>query len=317
MQSELYSELQAAKANLDLKKLGLSSWSMEHVQGLQSIIGTKADGWFGPKSIQAFKKWWRVRWVRETHDDVASGTAILNGVYLSVPKGLKFVNHKEDNGIPADPNNFVPRKHTVTQLIFHRGAESHRKDESYAQATERVLDARGLSTSFTMDVDGTIYQHFDPAQWRGRHCTHHNVQSDSLDIAGPFDMKRTPALGQRPLSLMMAIGRKGDNLPPLRRQYNRVDCWQMTPAQEEALILFVPWWCRLRGIPLTGCSDWRTFRIGGAGRRDPVTQVKGLLGHTQVSGPGARVDGILPLMVLSERMSEGIRWRSGADFFDT
>src|SRR5690606_13044076 len=110
------------------------------------------------------------------------------------------------------------RKHTVTQFVLHRGAESHRKNENYAVATERILDGRGLSTTFTMDIDGTIYQHFDPAFRRGRHATYHNIQSDSMDIGGPFSQKRKKEEGQTPLTLKMAIGRTNDGVPPLQRK---------------------------------------------------------------------------------------------------
>jgi hypothetical protein len=47
---------------------------------------------------------------------------------------------------------------------------------------------------------------------------------------------------------------------------------------------------------------------------DPVTHVRGILAHTQISEPGRRVDGILPLHHLKE-VGADIEWRSGADFF--
>lgn len=89
----------------------------------------------------------------------------------------------------------------------------------------------------------------------------------------------------------------------------------MPEAQTAALAIFLPWWCRLRGIPLTACEDWRCFRLGGAGQADPVTNVKGILAHTQISDPGGRVDGILPLHHLKERGVD-LGWRSGEDFFN-
>jgi hypothetical protein len=321
MQSEVYSRHQAAKANLSLSDLGLTSWADVEIKNLQQKVGAKpVDGWFGPKSIAAWKAWKRkndpqpVVHAEPTNTPFTDGTAIINGMAHPVPDGLKFVNYLEPNGIPAEMNDTSPRKHEVTQFVFHRGAEGKRKGENYAQATERILDARGLSTTFSMDTDGTIYQHFDPAIRRGRHATHHNVQSDSIDIGGPFSQKTKPVAGQKPLTVKMAIGRKNDGKPPLKRSYGTVKCWSLTPEQERALVLFVPWWCKLRGIPLTACEDWRTMRIGGVGVNDPVTNVKGLLAHTQISGPGQRVDGILPLMVLREADTE-IEWRSAENFF--
>jgi len=317
VQSALYSEKHAAKANLTLSLLGLTDWSEDSVKALQQKIGATADGWFGPKSIAKWKAWERKNGFPHAGPPTPGleGCVIIDTDPHAPPAGVKVVNHMEEGGIPADDRDTSPRKHLVTQFVFHRGAEGHRRGENYAQATERILDARGLSTTFSMDIDGTIYQHFDPAIRRGRHATHHNVQSDSIDIGGPFSQKRSPEPGQKKLTVKMAIGRKNDGKPPLKRSYGTVKCWSLTPAQEEALVAFVPWYCKLRGIPLTACSDWRTFRVGGIGQRDPVTNVPGLLAHTQISGPGQRVDGILPLMVLKDSGAP-IHWRSGEEFFD-
>jgi len=164
-----------------------------------------------------------------------------------------------------------------------------------------------------MDVDGTIYQHFDPAIRRGRHASKHNTRSDALDIAGPFEQKRARIIGQYPLTLKMAIGRKNDGVPPMKRKYGTVKCWSMTPAQIDALVKFVPWYCEMRGIPVTACSDWRTFRVGGLGSKDPVTKVQGIVAHCQIAGPGSRIDGILPLHHLL-RAETDIDWRSGVNF---
>jgi hypothetical protein len=328
-QAEIYSQRQARHSNLTLERLGLSSWSKDEVAALQRKVGATPDGWFGPKSVKAWKKWAR------THDPkpvsqgkenditdpskpVARGQAIINGVGYDAPAGLKYVNHLEENGIPAQIDDTSPRKHEVTQFVIHRGfAGSYNPKFNYAAKTEMVLDARGLSSSHSMDLDGTIYEHFDVGERRGRHATHHNVQSDSLDIGGPFDIKRKKAPGQVRGDFKAAIA--GTNTPPLKRRYGNVKCWDMTPAQKEALAIFIPWWCKLRGIPLTACEDWRCFRLGhGDGRLDPVTDVKGILAHTQISGPGKRVDGILGLIALKDAgASTGIRWRSGQDFFDT
>ena len=114
----------------------------------------------------------------------------------------------------------------------------------------------------------------------------------------------------------MAIGRKDDGVPPLKRKYGTVKCWSMTPEQREALKLFLPWYCELRGIELTACEDWRTFRVGGLGAGDPVTNVKGIIAHCQIAKPGSRVDGILPLHHLKEDGCTEIRWREAENFLD-
>lgn len=321
-QSALYSEKHAVGANLSLSSLGLASWKAEDVKALQSKVKAKpVDGWLGPKSIKAWKAWSRKHDSKPVEppfhpDDDFGGTAIIDGQVYPAPAGLKYKNHKEPGGLPAQMNDTSKRKRAVTQLVLHRGwAGGYKAGRNFAAKTEATLDARGLSGSHTMDIDGTIYQHFDPAIRRGRHATYHNVCSDSLDIGGPFVQRRKPAPGQHKTTIQMAIGRKNDGKPPLVRRYAPVRCWSLTPEQEQALILFIPWWCKLRGIPLTACEDWRCFRVGGLGLKDPVTDVEGILAHTQISGPGRRVDGILPLVVL-KNSDAPIIWRAGEDFLD-
>tara|TARA_Y100000310_G_scaffold91693_2_gene89147 strand:+ start:3161 stop:4147 length:987 start_codon:yes stop_codon:yes gene_type:complete len=323
-QSALYSERSAVAANLSLSSLGLADWSKDAVKKLQRKVGAKpVDGWFGPKSVKSFKAWKRQHEPEPVEPpfhpedgDELKGGAVIGGKWFPAPAGLKYVSHKEPNGIPAQMNDTSKRKRKVTQFVLHRGwAGSYKAGRNFAAKTEATLDARGLSGTHSMDIDGTIYQHFDPADRRGRHATHHNVQSDSLDIGGPFNLKRKPAPGQTASAFRAAIGRKNDGKPPMARKYGSVRCWSLTPEQEAALILFIPWWCKLRGIPLTACEDWRTMRLGGAGRKDPVTDVVGLLAHAQISGPGRRVDGLLPLIVLKAAPTE-IQWRTAEGFFD-
>lgn len=324
-QSAVYSETQAKKAGLTLARLGLASWETQDVMLLQAKVGAKpADGWFGPASIEAWKNWAKKNESQPVHDTSAiihadlCGTVIIGGQYHRPPDGVKVVNFMEPGGVPAQKDDTSERKHPVFQFVIHRGAESHMKGENYAQATERVLDARGLSTTFSMDIDGTIYQHFDPAIRRGRHCTYHNVQSDSIDIGGPFTSTLKPEQGQALAQFQAAIGRSEDHVPPMTRKYGNVKCWSLPKPQVAALAKFLTWYCPLRGIPLLACEDMRTFRLSGdVGVNDPVTNVKGILAHAQISEPGARVDGLLELLQVKESGLSGITWRSGADFFKT
>jgi len=321
-QSSLYSETQAALANLTLERLGLSSWNICEVQGLQAKIGATEDGWFGPKSVEKWKAWARKNdskpaTLDHSADSAAPGHAIINGQHYQAPAGLKYINHLESGGIPAQIDDTNERKRPVTQLVLHRGwAGSYALGRNFAAKTEATLDAKGLSGTHSMDINGTIYQHFDVGLRRGRHCTHHNVQSDSLDIAGPFGLKTKPAPGQQATSFLAAIGRTNDGVPPLQRKYSTVKCWDMTDEQKAALALFIPWWCEIRGIPLTACEGWRTFRLSShSGIKDPATNVKGIVAHAQVSSPGRRVDGLLPLIAL-KASNAMIEWRSAEDFIN-
>lgn len=306
-QSAVYSEIQARLANVTLTDLGIPSWDLSDVQSLQQRIGvTPADGWLGPQSIAAWKTWKRTtkpNTVSQDHNPVTPGCVIIGGKGYTPPVGIKIVNYLEPNGIPAQLEDTSERKWPVYQFVLHRGAESIRKGENYAQATERILDTRGLSTTFSMDIDGTIYQHFDPAVRRGRHCAFHNVQSDSLDVGGPFGRSRKLLPGQEARTFQAAIGREGDRVPPMTRKYGIVRALTLPQAQVKALALFLNWYCPLRQIPLLACEDMRTFRIGGADEKDPVTKVRGVIAHAQVSDPGRRVDGFLELLQIKSQVS--------------
>ncbi|OHD17996.1 MAG: hypothetical protein A2Y38_06390 [Spirochaetes bacterium GWB1_59_5] len=325
-QSEAYSELHATNAGLTLASLGLSSWSVESVEPLQAKIGTDADGWFGPVSVAAWKKWAKQNQptpVAPTKPGFFGsmpvflpGCVILGKESHTPPAGLNVVNFIQPHNLAAQLDDTDKRTSPVTQLVFHLGAEGKMGLPNYAAATEFILNEKGLSSTFTMDADGTIYQHFDPTLRAGRHAPNHNHQSDSIDIGGPFTPKTKPLDGQVAISFKAAIGQKNDGMPPMQRKYSTVKCWSLTPAQRAALILFVPWYCKLRGIPLTACEDWRTFRVGGLGLKDPVTNVPGLLAHCQIAGPGERVDGIRELAEL-KAAGVPIKWRSGQDFFHT
>lgn len=317
-QSELYSKTQAEAAGLTLEILGIQGWDITSVKILQKHVGEKVvDGWLGPNTIKAFKVWEAKNQppkscgcdcgcVCDLGNGIQAGDFIINGVGHKPP--VRVVNYLEKGGVPTSITNTDKRTKPVTQFVLHTGAETKRKTENYAQSTERVLNTRGLSTVMTMDEDGTIYQHFDPAIRAGRHASWHNAQSDSLDLGGPFSRGKTPLEGQKALDIKCAIGRTNDKKPPMSRGYATLKCWSMTPAQEAALVAFIPWYCKVRGIPLRACSDWRTFRLGGHGTKDPVTNVTGLIAHAQVSDPGKRVDGFRELIALKES-SAPIVWR--------
>lgn len=304
-QSELFSQNHATKAGLTLEILGLTAWDEEQIKALQRKLKVKDDGFFGTKSVKAFKATLpKPEPVKDSKEGV-----IVGGVFHLAPAGLSVIPMTHPKGIPTHITNTSERTRPVTQFVLHRGAELLRKSDNgnYAKATERVLDARDLSSTFSMDVDGVIYQHFDPATRRGRHCVNFNVHSDSMDVGGPFSRKNKPVAGQTPVDLPVAIGRKGDGKKPKDRKYWPMKCWSLTPAQVTALRAFIPWYCTLRGIPLRACSDLRTWTAGGLGLKDPVVNETGIIAHMQVAAPGDRVDGAIELQALLG--ISGIDWR--------
>jgi hypothetical protein len=233
------------------------------------------------------------------------------------PEGITVVNYLQKGGVPANPRNLRDRQYPPYQLVIHRGGQvKSKREDNYAQSTERFLDANGCSSTWTLNPDGVFYQHFDPANLRGIHCASHNRQSDSIDVAGPILIKKGLE-GQERKTIQVAPGKKNDHLPPLKRKMVDLECWSLTPAQRESLKIFVPWYCGLIGVPAVACDEWRTFRLSGyLKEKDPVTDgVKGIIAHAHVANPGSRLDGWLPLQHLKEDGAE-IEWRGAEDFFN-
>jgi hypothetical protein len=309
-QSEIYSEHHANLAGMTLATLGLVDWSEKSVKALQEAakaqgLDIDVDGWLGDETIAVLRSGKKPISPPAVHT-AQPGELILDGEGITPPAGLKVVNFLQQGGLRAGAKNVGPRLKEyggakgVTQFVLHRGSTVVLDD---ARHTFRVLEARGFSTTFILGMDGTLYQTFDPAVHRGRHATWHNDASDALDVSGPLftienGQPKPGAPGQEPWSFKISEGKKGDNLPPLARKSRTVRQWSPTPAQQKALVAFVPWWCELRGIPLTACEDYRCYRLGGLGAKDPVTNVTGILAHMQIAGPGERVDGVVELECL-------------------
>lgn len=247
--------------------------------------------------------------------------AVLSGQIITPPDGVEIVNWHGDPKLLSKYTK--PRTRPVTQFVIHRGSERASDDP---MRTKGILDARELSSLFTLTPDGKLYQHFDPGTHRGAHATHHNVQSDSVDVQGPLAKSAGGMAGQTLVDLKVAIGRAGGKDPAtkakgaaaqreavLARRLVPLRQWSLTPAQAATLRAFVPWWCELRGIPARACSELRTFRVGGLGLADPTTDVTGILAHAQCSGPGERVDGFVELHALMG--APGIAWRPGPEFW--
>lgn len=292
-----YSEKSAAAAKVTLADLGIPDWSEASIKTVQTKIGVNPDGDFGPDSIAAWKKWRRVEPDPKTLTG-PNGCVLIGGVAHEPPAGVKVVNHKQPGGIPAQLDDTDIRKRPVTQFVLHRGAEKPSGYKTYSAATEAILDSKGFSTTFSMEPDGTIYQHFDPQDRRGRHAQYHNIQSDSIDVCGPLSSKAKGLPGQVMLNLQVAIGNEDDKLKPQDRPLRAYSCWSLTPEQGAALRAFLPWYCALRGIPAKACSDLRTFRTTGLDARDPICGFRGIVAHAQVSAPGRRTDGFAELEAL-------------------
>lgn len=264
-----YSENQAKLHGLTLQDLDIPDFQPPTIKKLQADLNLpkpQQDGYLGPQTIQTWRH-----------------SLIINGKAVPHPSNLRFQQ------MPAPKANIRKRQTPLTQIILHRGAQTKAKSEdNYGQSTLRTLNAKSLSTTFTLcPLTGIIYQHFDPAKFHGLHCPNHNVQSASIDFAGPFEQAITPLPNQYPLKLKMSI--RGPNQPS-----GVVHCWTMTPEQIAATITFIPFLAETLNIPLQAPKDFVTFGPNS------LTNYKGILAHTHVASFGTRVDGILPLYHLQE-----------------
>ena len=324
-----YNKRHGGAAGLTPSDFGAATWSDHaHIEAWQRAHGLRDDGAVGPATVAgALAERKRVQGAATEPDAPAVGGGlgvVLGGV--RIPSPVPVVTWLECPELLSVHTS--QRTRPVTQLVLHRGAETRSLDP---MATKAILDGRKLSSLFTLTPDGVIHQHFDPAKLRGRHCEHHNVSSDSIDVQGPLGQRTAPYDGQTLFAFSCAIGlakskegthRDAAALAPtpaaaraavLARKMVRVRQWSLSPAQAETLRLFVPWWCALRGIPARACDELRTFRVGGLGLADPATDVTGVLAHAQVAGPGDRIDGLIELRTLQE--AGVLDWRAAEDFW--
>jgi len=98
-----------------------------------------------------------------------------------LPAGTRVVLWTEPNGLHAPPGSFGARRSTdpaadVHQIVLHYDVAG-----TSAQCF-RVLERRGLSCHFLLDVDGTVYQTLDVAD-RAYHAGPYNEGSVGIEIA--------------------------------------------------------------------------------------------------------------------------------------
>jgi len=207
----------------------------------------------------------------------------INGKFIQAPPGINIVPFNSPDGFPS--NLFTtPRKEMVYQFILHRGPQNKMKKEKWPEANLRILNkGRGLSTTFSMALDGTIYQHFDPALYAPRATANHNSQSDSFDICGPFNPGKYDNALESGTASQKLDKLKIGNAPAF-------EVYTMSEAQSKNLAAFLSWYLPLRGIEKRVCTDFTSRGTPGT-NKDPVQSIKGLLAHVQIASPGTRADG--------------------------
>ena len=147
----------------------------------------------------------------------------------------------------------------------------------------------GESSHFTVDFDGTIYQHLDLAH-SAKHCSASSVEvrSIAVHLVNPVSLDRPPL----PTDAKQSIERLPS--PPVELHGQKVSHWGYTALQQEGLIRLLKALSRLLpGIP---DHDVHTSNhlIGRTALPGPIEARQGIMGHlhleSSATDPGAGFD---------------------------
>lgn len=191
---------------------------------VQSSLGIKADGFLGPKSIQAIAEGYNVKQP--------------NGLYIGpkcIPTEATTATFVDD--FTLGDTVVRTRKEKVRQIVIHY-------DVAYsARHAEQILQNRGYSTHFCIDHDGTIIQCHNPATKVALHAGPPNEYSIGIDLNNPADPKYAETDRKK-------NGRKREVVrSKIHGGYvDRLDYW---PEQIEALQELLEILCTEFGIPKT------------------------------------------------------------------
>jgi N-acetyl-anhydromuramyl-L-alanine amidase AmpD len=180
-----------------------------------------------------------------------------------VPAGTRIVLWTEPGGFRA--TDFGERRGAVRQVVLHYDAAGT------SARCFAVLERRGLSCHFLLDLDGTVYQTLDVAG-RAYHAAEFNDGSVGIEIAN---------LGAYPTRDKVGAGAR-------RGRVHGVELWQeeYTDAQYEALARLVAALCRELDVPLEAPA--------AKGVLPKAAGWRGILGHyhltTQKVDPGPAFD---------------------------
>lgn len=181
--------------------------------------------------------------------------------------------------------DFGARKDDVRQIVLHYDAAG-----TSAQCF-KVLERRGLSVHFMVDLDGTVYQTCDTSA-RAYHAGTFNDGSVGIEIANVGAYADRAEL-ERLWPIPPGVARPAHVPPPARpgpltgRIHGR-ELWQQdyTDEQYEALGALVAALCRGLGVPAEAPTEPRVIRSPEAWR--------GIVGHyhltTQKVDPGPAFD---------------------------
>ena len=135
------------------------------IRRAQTIAGVKSDGMCGPATVAAI-----ARYDKECIVGPKVPGIVVGAKWIPLP-GFKVKTYLDDFTLAETTSQVRDIKPTLAVLHY---------DVTFsAESTHRVLKARGLSTHFCIDGDGTIIQHHDPAS---RRCSHAGSTADRVSF---------------------------------------------------------------------------------------------------------------------------------------
>jgi len=146
-----------------------------HVAAFQGSRGLKIDGMLGPKTFQA---------IQDKAEAVPQDEKFLiGGELVEVSEALKALGTRM-----GEPFEARKRTKSPTHIVIHESVtRSHKR-------TVDVLKSRNLGVHFSVDHDGTVFQHCDPLTEAPAHGNQLNSSSVAIEVNNPY----YPHLGGEP-----------------------------------------------------------------------------------------------------------------------
>lgn len=258
----------ATSAGLSLADLGIESWSPSQVRTLQRRVGSKADGWMGPKTIAAFL----------AMRDAPAETCIKAPPTEEVPPTEEIMIDRET----YRSKHGKRRSRNVKNIVLHDSVTRS------ARSTFNVLEKKGYSTHYIIGEDGQIFECLDPAKERGIHAAKYNTTSVGIDVVSMVGRKGLRK--DRDAERMKRLRRVAYS--PRGRYKDVVD---YTPAQKASLSYLTAHLCERFSIPYrvpAGPYDYGA-KVDGISPR-----YAGIVAHGQVSE--RRWDGGVGILTVME-----------------
>jgi hypothetical protein len=224
---------------------GFDNKLTENIKEFQERHGLKQDGLCGPTTFR------RITLQREgsrqvnrrplrARPDTGDNHIICNGERLAIDWKTVSIHDDKNYALPDSCyRNYKPHKRNVKMIITHFDVCLS------AASCKKVLQKKGISSHFSIDNDGTIYQMVDPQHeaWHaGKRAV--NRAAIGIDISNAYYTKyqswyRRKGHGNRPVLRDVEVhGRK------------LKECLGFYPKQIEAYKVLVKTLCEYYGIPL-------------------------------------------------------------------